>query len=445
MNQHVVNQPPTGKGRSMIPDGAMRVSPRTVSVLAGCALVLALGAGSSLPAEDRTPPAWVGSWASAQQVPEPRNALPAEYLQDATLRQVIRPSLGGERMRLRISNVFGTAPLMLGKVSIARSADPATSRVQQKTLMGVTFAGNAAITIPAGAYMLSDPIPLAVDPLTHLVVSVHYPSPPAQQTGHPGSRATSYVLDGEHVMRESLPGAKEVDHWYQVAGLDVEPRSPACALLVIGDSITDGFGVRPNTDQRWTDFLIDRIRRDEALKDSLSVLNVGLGGNRLLLDGLGPNGLARFARDALDRPGARHVIVLLGVNDLGALSREEHASQADFDALVEQMTAAYAQMVERARERGLQIVGGTIMPFAGSSFYPSNPMAEAARTAVNDWIRQAGNFDAVIDFDALARSPDDPSTLDREFDSGDGLHPSIEGYRAMAELVPLSLFKARSE
>jgi lysophospholipase L1-like esterase len=386
-------------------------------------------------------PRWVASWVSAQQVPEPRNALDPDDLEDATLRQVIRTSLGGRRMRLRISNVYGTAPLTLGGVSIARSADPASSAIDRRTALPVTFSGRKRVTIPAGAYMLSDPVETEVEALTHLAISMHFPSPPAQQTGHPGSRATSYVLSGNHLLRERLSGAKEVDHWYQVAGVDVQPRGPSRALLVLGDSITDGFGVQPNTDQRWTDFLIARVRNHSELRDTLAVLNVGLGGNRLLLDGLGPNGLARFDRDVLNRPEAKHVIVLLGVNDLGVLSREETATQRDYDRLVREMIAAYQQMVDRAHASELQITGATIMPFAGSSIYPSNAMAEAARRQVNEWIRAPGNFDAVIDFDARMRSPEDSSRLDPAVDSGDHLHPSIAGYRAMAEFVPLELFR----
>jgi lysophospholipase L1-like esterase len=238
-----------------------------------------------------------------------------------------------------------------------------------------------------------------------------------------------------------LSNAKRVDHWYQLAGLDVETGDTSRALMIIGDYITEGFGVQPNTDQRWTDFLIARVQNDPELKNTLAVLNAGLGGNRVLVDGLGPNGLARFDRDVVNRPGARHVIVLLGVNDLGTLSRDEAAGQRDYDELVDRLIAAFDQMTARARENGIQIIGATIMPFAGSSFYPSNEMAEAARQKVNAWIRKPGSFDAIIDFDSLMRSPDDPSRLNPALDSGDHLHPSIAGYQAMAEFVSLDLFK----
>jgi lysophospholipase L1-like esterase len=404
---------------------------------------VSLGACQTLPVDYQ--PAWkstwVGSWVSAQQVPEPRNALPPNELTNATLRQIVRTSLGGERMRLRVSNVYGTAPLTLGEISVARSARPDSSEIDPLTSKPVTFSRQEAVTIPAGAYIVSDPIEFSVEPLAHLAVSIYFPRAPEQQTGHPGSRATSYIQPGNHVTRRTLSDAKQVDHWYQISGLDVETGGASRALMTLGDSITDGFGVQANTDQRWTDFLIARIQDDSELKNTLAVLNVGLGGNRLLLDGLGPNGLSRFDRDVVNRPGARHVIVLLGVNDLGALSRSETADQPEHDRNVHQLIAAYEQMVVRARENDIQIIGATIMPFRGSTFYQSDAMTEASRQTINAWIRTPGNFDAVIDFDALMQSPDDPAKLDAGLDSGDHLHPSIAGYKAMAEFVPLELFK----
>jgi lysophospholipase L1-like esterase len=384
---------------------------------------------------------WVSSWVSAQQIPEPRNALPPGDLENATLRQIIRPSLGGSRVRLRVSNVYGTAPLTLDNIRIARAAKPDSSEIDPLSSTAVTFSQQEHVTVPAGAYMVSDPIDMRVEALDHLAISIWFPAPPAQQTGHPGSRATSYIQAGNHVEREVLAEAKRVDHWYQLAGLDVESGETSRALLVMGDSITDGFGVQPNTDRRWTDFLVARIEEDPGLRGTLAVLNVGLGGNRLLLDGLGPNGLARFDRDILGRPGARHVIVALGVNDLGTLSRSESATERDHEILIQQMISAYEQMVARARENDIEIIGATIAPFRGSTFYPSDERTEASRRAINTWIRSPGHFDAVIDFDALLRSPGDPASMDARFDSGDHLHPSIAGYEAMAEHVPLDLFR----
>lgn len=442
-----VNMPERFELRGSAPALAATLVLVALSALAGC------GAGATRPAQAdeaatsraTTAPAgtWVGSWMAAQQVPEPRNALSPEDLDDATLRQVLRASLGGEEWRLRLSNVYGTEPLVIDEVSIARSADPASSGIEPGSARPVTFSGSARVSIPAGAYMLSDAFGMPIAAGRHVAVSLHYPLPPARQTGHPGSRSTSYLLSGNHVARESLPQAQTVVHWYQVAGLDVRAQASARALVVLGDSITDGFGVQPDSDRRWTDFLAARVREDPELEGSLSVLNAGLGGNRMLLDGLGPNGLARFDRDVLGRAGVRFVIVALGVNDLGMLSREEDAGREDYDELVGELITAYRQVIARAREHDIRIIGATIMPFRGSSFYPSNELAEAARQRVNAWIRQPGHFDDVIDFDARMRSAGDPTVLDPELDSGDHLHPSIAGYRAMAEFVPLGLFKNR--
>src|SRR5690606_19751366 len=224
------------------------------------------------------PSNWVSSWVSAQQVPEPRNALPPEDLENATLRQVIRPSLGGSRLRLRVSNVYGTTPLTLDNIQMARAVRPDSPEIDARSSSPVTFSGQERVTIPAGAYMVSDPIGLEVEAMNHLAVSIYFPSAPAQQTGHPGSRATSYIQHGNHVAQETLPDAKRVDHWYQLAGLDVAGSTSSRALLVLGDSITDGYGVQANTDRRWTDFLVARVQNDPGLSSSLAVLNVGLGG-----------------------------------------------------------------------------------------------------------------------------------------------------------------------
>jgi lysophospholipase L1-like esterase len=210
--------------------------------------------------------------------------------------------------------------------------------------------------------------------------------------------------------------------------------------VAFGDSITDGFGVQPDTNLRWTDHLAARLRADPQYRQ-VAVLNAGIGGNRLLLDGLGPNALARFERDVLSPPGVTHLIVLEGVNDLGVLTRDGPATPEQHRALVAQAIEALRQIVHRARARGISPIGGTIMPFASSTTYHPPPEIEADRQAINAWIRAPGNFDAVIDFDALTRDPADPARLNPALDSGDGLHPSLEGYRAMAAAVPLELLR----
>lgn len=382
---------------------------------------------------------WTAAWASAQMVPTGDQVVPPEWLEDATLRQVVRVGLGGARLRLRLSNVHGTAPLRIDGVRVARSADNRTARIDPESQSLVRFGGRDAAVIPAGAELWSDPVELAVTAGTDLAISLHLTDPPTPPTGHPGSRATSYFARGNQGSAADLPDARTAPRWLIVAGVEVHAPE-ARAVAAFGDSITDGFGVHPDTNLRWTDHLAERLRADPEFAQ-VAVLNSGIGGNRLLLDGLGPNALARFERDVLSQPGVTHVIVLEGVNDLGVLTRDGPATEEQHAALVAQATEALRQIVLRARARGITAIGGTILPFVSSTTYRPPAETEADRQAINAWIRTPGHFDAVIDFDAALRDPADPSRLNPALDSGDGLHPSLEGYRAMAAAVPLELLR----
>jgi len=372
---------------------------------------------------------WVGSWGASQQLPEPNNALPAEDLRDATLRQVIHLSIGGPQLRVRLSNRFGTAPLHLTAVHVAqKGADKA-----------LAFAGRPDVTIPAGADYLSDPLDYPVAPLSDLTISLHIDVPPIAQTGHPGSRATSWVAHGDLVSAAELPNAKTVAHWYFIAGVDVVASAGAASIVTLGDSITDGHGATTDGNDRWPDALARRLQASPATR-SVGVLNEGIGGNRVLLDGLGPNALARFDHDVLAQAGVRSLIVLEGVNDIGVLGRTGDASHEAHEALVHNILAGYGQMIARAHTHGIEAIGATIMPFTGSGFYHPGADTEADRQAINEWIRTPGHFDAVVDFDKLTRDPEHPERLLAAFDCGDHLHPSPAGYAAMAEVIPLSLF-----
>ncbi len=382
---------------------------------------------------------WVGSWASSQQIPEPANALPPDELRDATLRQIVHLSVGGEELRVHLSNAFGAAPLHIDSVHIARPLSPSSDQIDVATDKALTFAGSFAVVIPAGAEYISDPINFPVSALSNLAISFHLQEPPAQQTGHPGSRATSYVVHGNLVSTATLPNATKVDHWYQIAGVDVAAPPDAVSIVALGDSITDGHASTTNGNDRWTDDLAERLQGSPATNE-IGVLNAGIGGNHLLVDGLGPNALARFNRDVLAQTGVRYVVVLEGVNDLGGLTRLGVVPIAAHDALVAHILAAYRQMILRAHVHGIEVIGGTITPYAGSDYYHPTARDEQDRNAVNAWIRERGHFDAVIDFDKVMRDPSHPDRLFPRYDSGDHLHPSPAGYRAMANAIPLSLF-----
>lgn len=388
------------------------------------------------------PTHWVGTWAASQQIPEPANSLSPEDLTDATLRQIVHLSIGGAELRVHLSNAFGTEPLHITEAHIAVPLSPAAAQIDPTTDRALTFAGKPGVIIPAGAEYISDPIQFAAAPLSNLAITIHYDQPPAQETGHPGSRATSYLLHGDEVSAADLPDAKKIDHWYQLAGVDVEAPANAAAIVTLGDSITDGHAATTNGNDRWPDVLAARLQAAQGTRNLavLGVLNMGIGGNHLLTDGLGPNALARFDRDVLAQPGAKFLIVLEGVNDLGGLTRLNEVSPEEHAAFVARILASYQQIILRAHDRGIKVIGATILPYAGSPYYHPGPLSEADRQAINQWIRTPGHFDAVIDFDKATRDPAHPDRLLPAYDSGDHLHPSPAGYRAMGEAIPLSLF-----
>ncbi|HEY6464555.1 MAG TPA: SGNH/GDSL hydrolase family protein [Candidatus Acidoferrales bacterium] len=382
---------------------------------------------------------WTGTWSASQQIPEPQNSLPIDDMRDMTMRQIFHLSIGGHALRVRLSNAFGTKPLHFTSVHIARPASLSSAQIDPATDRALTFSGRRDVVVPAGAEYFSDPIDYPVSPLSSIDVTFHLDEPPAVETSHPGSRATSYYMHGDLVAADDLPKAKHVDHWYQISGIDVTSGPDAAAVVVLGDSITDGHAATTNGNDRWTDVLAARLQASHATRD-IAVLNEGTGGNHLLTDGLGPNAVARFDRDVLAQTGARYLIVLEGVNDLGDLTRLGDVSLEAHALLVQRIISAYEQIVVRAHARGIKAIGATILPYAGSSYYHPGAGSEADRQTVNAWIRARGHFDAVVDFDKLMRDPQQPDRLLPAYDSGDHLHPSPAGYGAMGEGVPLSLF-----
>lgn len=387
---------------------------------------------------------WIATWGASQQIPEPQNALPSADLRDATLRQVFHLSAGGRELRVHLSNAFGTKALHITAAHIARPLAADTDAIDRETDRALTFAGAGDVIIPPGAEFVSDPIAFPVAALSNVAVSLHFDSPAEPETGHPGSRATSWVVHGDRTAAAVLASTgqaspQKVEHWYQITGIDVLGDSQAGSVVALGDSITDGHATTTNGNNRWTDVLAMRLQQRAATRE-IGVSNQGIGGNHLLTDGLGPNALARFDRDGLAPTGVRWIIVLEGVNDLGGLTLNGEVAPAEHAALVQRVIAAYQQIVARAHAHGIKVFGGTITPYAGSTYYHPGPLNEADRESVNRWIRAGGHFDAAIDFDKVVRDPQQPDRLLPAFDSGDHLHPSPAGYRAMGEAVPLTLF-----
>ncbi|GAB7191658.1 SGNH/GDSL hydrolase family protein [Kineococcus sp. NUM-3379] len=387
---------------------------------------------------------WVHTWVAAPQAAEPENLPPAPFARpgrtfaDTTLRQTVRTTLGGSRLRLRLSNAFGGAPLPLTRAALAlpdggsgaRAVLPGTSRA-------VTFGGRASTTVPVGAPVVSDPVDLAVPAGTDVSVTLYLADGIAseQVTSHPGSRTTSHLLAGDHTGAEELPGAVPVEHWYLLGGLEVFREEPAGALVLLGDSLTDGRGSTTDGNDRWPDLLAARLR---AQGRDLAVLNQAAGGNRVLAHGVGPAALARLDRDVLALGRVRWLVLFEGVNDLGTAE----ATPAAQRAVAADLVAAYEQVVLRARARGIRVAGATTAPFGGHEGYDDPAgLRAAARHEVNTWVREGGRFDAVLDLDAAVRDPAAPDRLLPAYDGGDHLHLNPAGYAALAGAVPLDLFR----
>ncbi|MDT7785631.1 MAG: hypothetical protein QOF58_4050 [Pseudonocardiales bacterium] len=380
---------------------------------------------------------WVNTWTSMPQLTEPGNMPPPPFTQnglvlaDATLRQTVRVTTGGRRMRLRFSNAFGGAVLPITAVTVALPVDgrAGVSAIAPNTRQRVTFNGRSSVDVPKGALIVSDPLDFPLKPGSNLTVTTYLARGQASSdiTSHPGSRTTSHLLAGNHVEAVDLPGATPTDHWYFLSGVEV--LSSASAVVVIGDSLTDGRGSTTNGNDRWPDRLFDRI------PSGISVLNQAAGGNRVLNDGLGPSVLARLDRDLLAQSGVRWLILFEGVNDIGTAQPAEAAQKQVADDLI----CAYQQIVERAHAHGIKVFGATLTPF-GASFYDEG-FREEARQTVNRWIRASKHFDGLLDFDAAVRDPASPRQLLPAADVGDHLHLNPTGYRMLAEAVPLRLFR----
>lgn len=388
---------------------------------------------------------WIGTWATAtvgrpNPVPAPPGggAPPAAglllHFSNQTLRQVVRVSAGGDRLRVVVTNTFGTAPLEIGGAQVALRER--ASQLVPGSARPLTFGGHPRIAIPAGAVAFSDPVALTVPALTDVAIDLFLPgdsNTPSPVTMHGGALQTNYVSEaGNHAGKESFPVSTTTQSWYYVARIEVLAPASVGAVVTIGASLTDGSRSTPDTNNRWPNHLAARLA---AQPRRMAVLNAGIGGSRLLSQSTfqaGPTGLARFDRDVLAQSGVTHVIVAdMALNDIGG-GRDSVAPTAD-DLIV-----ALKQLVERAHASGITIYGATLTPFEGAGYYTE--AGEKKRQAVNQWIRTARAFDAVIDFDAATRDPQHPLRFLPAYDSGDHLHPNDAGYRAMGNAIDLALF-----
>ncbi|HEX6520907.1 MAG TPA: SGNH/GDSL hydrolase family protein [Streptosporangiaceae bacterium] len=389
---------------------------------------------------------WVGTWTAAPQLTEPANMPPPPFtgtnvvFANSTLRQTLHVSVGGRQIRLRFSNAYGGADLPITMVSVARpvGGQAGVSAIQAGTSRPVTFDGRSAIYIPVGAQMVSDPLDFPVATGTNLTVTIYLSAGQASTsiTSHPGSRTNSYMVTGNHVNDQDLPGATSVAHWYFLSGAEISTSGPTAAVAVIGDSLTDGRGSTTNGNDRWTDQLFNRLQSSRVAAN-VAVLNQGLGGNRVLHDGLGPNVLARLDRDVLAQSGVKWLVVFEGVNDIGTADATDAAQKQ----VTADLIAAFQQIITRAHALGIRVYGATITPFGGNTMYDDpQGLRAASRAAVNEWIRTSRQFDAVLDFDKAARDPANPGQILPAFDSGDHLHLNPAGYGALAAAVPPGLF-----
>jgi len=367
------------------------------------------------------------------------------HVSNQTLRQIVHVTLGGSRLRVVLTNVFGTVPLSIGAAQVALRDHDAS--IQPQSSRPLTFDGSTSTTIPPGTIVLSDPVTLTVRDFGDLAVDIYLPNDTATMhspiTTHAASWQTNYVsTPGNHAGAASLPVQTTTAYrrqdglptatWFFLARVEVTAPANTEAVVTLGDSITDGTASGTDTNNRWPDHLARRLLSANL---KLAVLNAGIGGNRVLGDGNGVSALARFDRDVLAQPGVRHVIVLEGINDIGGARDNPLPGARD-------LIAAHRQLIERAHAHGLKIYGATLTPFEGANYYTAG--GEAKRQALNDWIRTGKAYDAVFDFDAAVRDPSHPARTLPQYDAGDHLHLNAAGYKVVADAIDLSVFRPRA-
>jgi lysophospholipase L1-like esterase len=381
---------------------------------------------------------WVATWGaspSPQMADEKQMATAKLVYANQTLREIVHTSIGGDMFRIRLSNAYGKAQVDIGGVHIAlRSKE---SEIAAGTDHAVTFSGRATVSIPANALVLSDPIKLAAADAADLAVSIFLPEATTGGGIHYSASQTNYIGAGDQTSVAAITEPTKIASWVFLAGVDVMASAATESIVTFGDSITDGARSTTDTNHRWPDIFATRLKGHHR-----GLLNAGIGGNRILHDALpnnirfGENALARFDRDVLSQAGVGYVVVLEGINDLGHAGTSAPASEA---VSADEVIAGLTQIIERSHEKGIKVIGCTILPFEGAAYFSDE--REMKRKLINEWIRNGKKFDGVVDFDKATRDPQHPDHVLPAYDSGDHLHPADAGYKAMAEAIDLALFK----
>jgi lysophospholipase L1-like esterase len=414
--------------------------------IAGAALAVCLLAGRApVVAQNGRSEHWVGTWATAV-VPRPQAPAtpPPPTFNNQTLRQIVHVSAGGSRVRVVLSNAFGTSHLAVGAASVAlRQKDSATVAGSNRAL---TFGGTPATTVAAGAIAISDPVTLTVSPFADLAIDLFLPGDTAASTSplttHNNALQTNYIsTTGNHAGAGDFPVSKTTQAWFFLSAVEVTAPAQVGAVVAFGDSITDGSLSTPDTNNRWPDHLARRliVTGGGNAAQPMGVLNEGIAGNRVLSEGIGPSALARFDRDVLAQSGVTHVVLLEGINDIGLAGAGQPMPTAA------EIIAGHRQIVERAHAHGLKVIAGTFLPFEGTNLavVPGYYSVEkdALRQAVNELIRKSRAYDGVIDFEMAIRDPGHPLQVLARFKGADNLHLTDAGYHAMADAVNLSLLR----
>jgi lysophospholipase L1-like esterase len=431
-------------------------SPRVAAAALVLAIVVVPGPAGAQP--HRTPDHWIATWATAPVARVPPAApggapaapgataipgagapaappRPPFFPNNQTLRQIVHISLGGERLRVVLTNTFGSAPLSIGAARVALRQNGSALVPGSDRLL--TFSGGAATSIPAGAVMVSDPVALSVPNFADLAIDLYIPDDTSKTTvtGHAGAFETNYAsAPGNHAGEADLPDATTNTSWYFLGRVEVSAPEHTPVVVALGDSITDGTASTVDGNKRWPDVLARRLMPAKGSR-KIAVVNAGIAGNRLLSQAPGTAGiniLARFDHDVLTQPGAEYVVVLEAINDIGLARQNPTPGAAD-------LIAAARQLIARAHAQGLKIYGGTLTPFEGAAYWTAE--GETKREAVNEWIRTAKEYDGVIDFDAAVHDPQHPTKYLPQYESRDHLHPSDAGYEAMGDAINLAMFK----